>query len=194
MLFYTILASKIGILTKIFEYHLYFSGALGAATTSGIGLPTMHFLIRFVIMQLPNMYPNRALAKYASQTCTCQIYLQLCICQICIPNGDCQIYLQIVHLPNMHHQRAFAKYISNYASAKYASQMVFAKYIFILHICYKSIPTVLAKYIFQLCVCQICIPNDACQIYLHIAHLLNVHPKGALAKYISNYAFAALAR
>ena len=77
---------------------------------------------------LPNISSKLTLAKYVSQTCTCQKYLQLCICQICIPNGACQIYLQIVHLPKMHPKRALAKYICNYAFAKYASQMMLAKY------------------------------------------------------------------
>ena len=78
--------------------------ALEQATTSGISYPTMQFPNKYVsqsctcqtcvsimhcqicvpIMYLPNMHPNRALAKYASQTCTDQI---------CVPS---------MHLPNMH--------------------------------------------------------------------------------------------
>ena len=49
------------------------------------------------------MYPNRALAKHASQSCIAKYASQSCTCQICIP---------IVHLLNMHPKRALAKYAS----------------------------------------------------------------------------------
>ena len=167
MLFYTILASKIGILAKTFEYYLYFLGALGAATTSGIRFPTMHFLIRFVIMQLPNTYPNRALAKNASQTCTRQIYLQSKMmlakyifksytCQICIPNVHLPNVFPNMHLPNMHPKWCLPNMSSNRTLAKYASQTC----------------TCQCQIYLQFCICR------TCQI---MTHLQNRHPNHALA-------------
>ena len=59
---------------------------------------------------LPNMRLNPSLAKYtanrafvkcASQPCTCQIYIPIVQCQICIPT---------MHLPNMDPDHALAKY------------------------------------------------------------------------------------
>ena len=51
-------------------------------------------------------------------------------CQICIPNGACQVYLQFVRLPSMHSKWCLPNISSYHIFAKNASQMVLAKYIF----------------------------------------------------------------
>ena len=64
------------------------------AVPKQICIPIVHLPNMRLNHALPNMRPNHVLAKYASQSCTCQI---------CIPN---------VHLPNMHPKRALIKYAS----------------------------------------------------------------------------------
>ena len=64
------------------------------AVPKQICIPIVHLPNMRLNHALPNMRPNHVLAKYASQSCTCQI---------CIPN---------VHLPKMHPKRTLIKYAS----------------------------------------------------------------------------------
>ena len=64
------------------------------AVPKQICIPIVHLPNMRLNHALPNMRPNHVLAKYASQSCTCQM---------CVP---------IMHLPNMHPKRALIKYAS----------------------------------------------------------------------------------